>query len=343
VWTDTRSGNAEIETVQIASGPDFLLSPAPASVTTTDSFTSYTISTQALYGFTAPITLSIASAPSAIRTAWGASPVAAGASTQLFVWPGSLPGGDYTIMVRATSGTISHLLPLQLHISDFQLAFDLPSATVVRHPDGSVSPGYVAMDVTDIGGFTSDITLSSVSLPPGFSATFGAPFEFGGGLAISVDATAPRGNATLTFAATGGGRTHAFTVPTQVYDDLIAPTQWSAQAANVDSQGVAMYGGGKIMQPVAIPNDVASAKLSFTLTGVSQADELSVVVRTATGETTVATLQGWWFGGLGSQPVAESVDLARWRGQTIYVELESSAAASGETFYLEDIELRVGP
>ena len=347
-WTDTRSGNAEIETVDIFAGPDFTLTPSPPSLVTVDSFASYAIATTPEYGFAGPIALSIVSAPAALRTAWQASSVRAGDSTALYVWPGSLAPGDYTITIAVVGGGVHHLLPLALHVADFQIALD-PEAgetTIVRHPDGTVTPGVADVIASGLGGFTSDVTLSAVSLPIGCSANISpvvVHLGLASGISVTCDATAPHGNVTLTFAATGGGRTHAFTVPAKIYDDLIAANQWSSRAADVEPGDVVFYGGGEIAQPVAVPNDVASAKLSFTLTGMSQPDGLSVVVRTGSGESTVTTLYGSWLMGYGTLLVHESVDLAAWRGQTIYVELVSSASITGETFYLQDIQLRVGP
>lgn len=322
VWSDSRSGDADVYASRIVGGPDFELAPASAVVASAAGLASYPIATAAMYGFSGPVTFAVANAPAGVRCVWDATTVATGGTATLYAWPGALAPGLYTIVVSATSGATHHLLSLGLQIPDFSVA---PQGSddplwIVRTADGSVVPAVAAIEIDPTIGFDSSVAIAPVSLPPGMSATVSQDE-----ITMSADATASRGHHTVTFSATGGGVVHTFTRDVQVFDDLIvsAPAAWSTRAADVSDGVEELDGGGMVAQFVAIPSDVASATLSFDV-GVAAGYTLSVAVDTGAQTITVDAVQA--YPGFSSQ--YDEVDLSRWRGQTVMLELVVSGSTT---------------
>jgi hypothetical protein len=104
---------------------------------TTSTDPAYDLRIGVLNGFTGPVSLTASGVPAGATAMFSSNPVdAPGSSTLTLVDGATLPSGEYTLNVTATSGTDSHSLPLQLGVS-------AESATAVQ----LVTPTNMATDV----------------------------------------------------------------------------------------------------------------------------------------------------------------------------------------------------
>ena len=184
---------------------DFGLSASGTIDTTPNSSKDSVLTVSSIGGFSGTVTLT-AAPPTGFWAGFTASSfnVSSDGSTTsvMFAFPNGSPSpGAYTIPVAATSGSISHTVPVSLYYAgEFSISVS-PSSTTIRQG----GTGTAIITVTSLYGFNDGVALGlSTALPSGISATI-SPSQ------VNVSPNTP-GSAALTITASTTAPTGAFTI-----------------------------------------------------------------------------------------------------------------------------------
>jgi hypothetical protein len=219
-----------ISAIQIAgatSEPDFSISAAPASppAVLPGATQTYTVTVNALNGFSGTVNLAVSGLPAGATGSFSPASVSVGATpataTLTVTTTSATTGGNYTLTITGTAGSIVHASTVTLAVKDFALSVS-PSSRTVRH---GKSTSYT-VSVRALNGFTGTVTLGPVGgLPDGATASFStSAVTFASGGATSANTTlkvttlrsTPRGTYTLSIAASGAGVTRTVSAPLTV-------------------------------------------------------------------------------------------------------------------------------
>ncbi len=197
--------------------PDFSMNTTPASQTVTvGGSTSYSVSTTALNGDSAAITLSVSGLPSGATGSFTTNPVNPGSGSTLNITTtAGTTTGTFTLTVTGNDGTHTHsnqvtLVVNPVQVSDFTISAS-PSSRSVRH--GRSTNFTVSVGAT--GGFSGSVALSVTGLGSGATATFNPTSINTSGnstMTIRTTSSATRGTFTLTIKGTSGATSHTTTV-----------------------------------------------------------------------------------------------------------------------------------
>ena len=216
---------------------DFSLASNPASQTVTAGTNAvYTITANALNGFTGTVNLSVGSTcPSGMTCAFGSASIAAGGSTSLTVsgTSGVTSSSTFTITITGTSSGLTHATTAGLTVNppppDFSIAATPPSQTV----NAGTGTTYT-VSITPSNGFTGSVTLNVSGIPSGATAGFSPnPATSSSTLTISTGSSTPSGTYTLTITCTSGSLSHTTTVGLTVNGTVNADFSLSASSATI--------------------------------------------------------------------------------------------------------------
>lgn len=196
---------------------------APASNSATISpgnSESYTMTVNALNGFTGNVSFSVSGVPAAATASFNPASISTTGTTTLVITTSSTtPAGTYALTITARSGSLSHSAQVTLVVKaavNVNLSADFaesatPSSLSVWH--GSDTSSTIA--VTPSGGFNSLVKFSVSGLPNSTGISFYPNSITGGGSTLFVLRTAKSTKAgvyTVTVVATGGGISHQTTI-----------------------------------------------------------------------------------------------------------------------------------
>jgi uncharacterized membrane protein len=210
---------------------DFALSQSSSSVTVVaGSCVSDTVTVTAINGFGGGVSFGISGLPTGASVTFSPSTVTgSGSSTSSICATASTVAGTYPLTLTASSGGLSHSLPLNLVVNtapppDFSL-----SASSVTLTAGSA--GNSTITVSAINGFGGVVSLSVSGFPTGVSDSLSPTSVPGSGtstLSIATLNTTPPGSYTLTVTGTSGGVTHTATVALTVNGTCTTATSGGA-------------------------------------------------------------------------------------------------------------------
>jgi hypothetical protein len=199
--------------------PDFLFTATSSTQSVPVSGSAaYTVSTTAMRGFSDSVSLSVSGLPVGSSASFVPASLSGTGSSTLTVATGSnTAAGTYTLTISGSSPGLIHSTTVTLIVQDFSLAATPGSQTVL-------APGSTNFTVSTaaLSGFSSNISLSTGSLPTGVSATFTPTSVVAGGsstLSLNATSSAFAGNYPITVFATSGSLTHS----TQVNLTVTAP------------------------------------------------------------------------------------------------------------------------
>ena len=206
-----------------ASTPDLSLAAAPTSQSVTQGTNAnYTITVSSLNTFSGSVSLSVGSGcptnatcsvtPSVSVSSGGSANATLSVTNTASVQVGTYP----SITVTGTSGSTNHSTSVSLTVNaptaaDFSISASPGSLTLKKNQSGKYT-----VSITPSGGFNSSVTVLA-NCPSGFTCSFahGGIIAAGSGSdAYTVtNLSAPRNsNYTVTFNASGGGKSHATSV-----------------------------------------------------------------------------------------------------------------------------------
>jgi len=195
---------------------DFSVSSNPPSQTVTSGTAAvYTITANALNGFTGSVNLSVGSTcPSGLTCTFGSASVAAGSSTTLTVsgTDSVKSSSTFNITVTGSSSGLTHTTTAGLTVNppppDFSIAATPGSQTVTAGTGASYT-----VNITPSNGFTGSVTFNASGIPSGATAGFAPnPATSSSTMTISTSNSTPSGTYTLTITGTSGSLSHTTTV-----------------------------------------------------------------------------------------------------------------------------------
>jgi len=208
---------------------DFSLSESSSSLTVTaGNCGSDTITVTPINSFSGTVSFSTSGLPAGATASFSPATVTgSGSSTLTICTSTSTAAGTYPLTVAATSGGLSHSLPLSLVVNtapppDFSLSASPSSLTVTA---GNAATSTVT--VAALNGFSGSVSLSVSGLPTGATGSFTPPSVTGSGtstLNISTLNTAPPGSYTLVVTGTSGSLTHTVSVTLTVNGTCVTAT-----------------------------------------------------------------------------------------------------------------------
>lgn len=262
------------------------LAAAPASVTLINGQSaSVAVSCSAVQGtFAAPLTLSVAGAPTGVTTKLSVSSVAAGSSATLTIGSSTTTvAGSYSLSVTAASGTFSKTvtIPLTIPTPDFSLTAAPSSLSVLAGASGQVSTA-----VSALNGFNSALAFSVTGLPTGVTAAFSSASVTTAStgsnvLTLTVAKTTKAGTYPLTITAAGGGVTHSVAVSLTV---AVLPV--CSLAANPASASLVAGQSTSLALSCSVTQGAFTSPLAFSVSGAPT----GVTAQIASSAATTATL-----------------------------------------------------
>jgi subtilisin family serine protease len=275
--------------------PDFSLLASPSSASTqVGGSASYTVSANAVGGFTGDIALSL-SGPAGAQGTFAPVTITGGAGASvLTVTAGSLAPGSYPLTITATSGPLTHTATVTLVVTpppDFTLSATPSSRSTTA--GGAVS---YTVSAASVGGFAGNVTLSLSGLT-GAQATWSfTPSSISAGvtsqLKITTAATLAPGSYPLTITGTSGAITHTAAVTLVVtappdFGLSAAPAsatvvagQSTAYAIGVSSQG--SFAGSVTLSVTGLPS---GATATFAPNPVKAPGSATLTIRTTRSAT----------------------------------------------------------
>ena len=195
---------------------DFAITVSPSSLTQQagGAASTFTVSIAGQNGFTGSVSVSLSGLPAASTTSpASAFTVASGANqTVTLSVPASVAGGNFAVMAKGTSGTLTHSAPLPLIVTpaqDFALSV---SPAQVGATLGTTSPA-TSVSVAALNGFTGTVTLTLSGLPPGVTSQPTGPFVLADGqnqaVTFSIPAASAIGIFPIQIAAASGPISHS--------------------------------------------------------------------------------------------------------------------------------------
>ncbi|HLW54658.1 MAG TPA: hypothetical protein VKW06_17610 [Candidatus Angelobacter sp.] len=357
--------------------PNFSLSASPSSVTVTQgSSASSTVTVTDSGGFTGAVTLSTSALPSGVTATFGTNPTTS-TSSVAFTASSTATTGTSTVTITGVSGSLTHTTTISLTVNavatpNFSLSASPSSLTVKQGTSGSST-----VTVTDSGGFTGAVTLSTSALPSGVTASFGTnPTTSTSSLTFTASSTATVGTTTITVTGVSGSLTHTTTISLSIssaaaqqlignpgFENGTNTAPWTLTAGVINNSSAEPPHSGSwdawldgygtthtdtATQQVSIPSTITTATLSFWLhidtaetTTTTAFDTLQIQVLN-TANTVLATLGTFSNLNHAAGYQQHSFDMSSFKGQTVKIRFLGSEDVSLQTsFVIDDVALNV--
>jgi hypothetical protein len=283
-------------------------------------------------------------------------------------------GTTYTIQLEFSNAANNCVLPPAASSSpNFSLSASPSSLTVKQGTSGSST-----ITVTDSGGFTGSVTLSTSALPSGVTASFGTnPTTSTSVLTFTASSTATTGTSTITITGTSGSLTHTTTISLTIsssattsqlignpgFENGTNTAPWTLTAGVINNSSAEPPHSGSwdawldgygtnhtdtAAQTVSIPSGKTSATLTFWLhidtaetTTTTAFDTLKVQVLNTSG-TVLATLGTFSNLNHASGYQQHSFSMNSFIGQTVQIKFTGTEDSSLQTsFVIDDVNLNV--
>ncbi len=204
--------NPPMRKVTVNPAPDFSVTASPVSRSVVQGGNiPYTITVNALNGFTDTVNFSISGLPANATAGFvPASVTGSGSSTLTVNTAANTPVGTYTLTVTGTTATLTHSVNVTLNVTsagDFSLSASPTTLQISRGGTGTDT-----ISVSSLNGFTGPVILSVSGVPQRTSASWSTTTVNGSGssvLAIKVNRPAKSGTYNLTITGTSGNLVHS--------------------------------------------------------------------------------------------------------------------------------------
>jgi hypothetical protein len=186
-------------------GPDFLLSANPSSVTITQgSSGTSTITITPQDGFSGSVTLSASGLPNGVTANFSPNP-ATTTSTLTLTASATAATGTVSVTIQGTSGSLTNSTTISLTVQALVQSFTLSaSPSSVSISKGGAS-GQSTVTITGVNGFNSPVTLSATGVPAGVTAVFNPNPAFPTStLTLTAAKSAKAGTYTITIKGVSG-------------------------------------------------------------------------------------------------------------------------------------------
>ncbi len=291
--------------------PDFGVGAASGTITVpVNSKATDNITVTPSGGFTGNVSLSLTGLPSQTSSSFSVNPVSitgagSGSSVLTISTNRHATQGTYSLLLTATSGSLTHMLPLTLVIGtppNFSLSASPSSQTVVQG-----SPTSYTVTVTPSGGFTGTVGFGVTGLPSGAGYTL--PSVSGGSgnstLNVTTSGSTPTGSYPLTITGTSGSLTHTASVTLVVNapptgsislspnPGSVSISRGKSGSSTITVQGASGFSGSVTLTISGLPSKVTGSfspnPVTLTTNG-SAGSSLTITVNKKAGTVTNQTL-----------------------------------------------------
>ena len=192
-------------------GGSFTIAPsAPTQSIAQGASGTNTITVSDVSPFAGSVTLTASGLPAGVTATFATNP-ATSASVLTLTASAAATTGSSTVTITGTSGSLTATTTIALTVTakpGFTLS---PSASTLPVTQGA--SGTDTVTVTDIGGFTGNVTLAATGLPAGVTLAYGAnPTASTSVLTFTASSTATVGTSTVTITGTSGTSTATTTI-----------------------------------------------------------------------------------------------------------------------------------
>lgn len=276
-----------------------------------------------LFGFTGPVTLSMAGLPAGVTATFGTNPTTYYSPIVFTVAAGVAPG-PYAFTLTGTSGSLTATYPITLDVV-------APTFSLYGSYSASVNQGSSAtttVSVSPQNGFTGSVAMSVSGLPSGVTGTFSpASTTTSSVLTFAASASAAPGTYPLTITGTSGNITQTLSFQLVVnggsFTLTAAPGEVELPAGSSSRTAV-----------VVAPINGFSGNVSLTATGVPAGVTASFAPATATTSSVLT-----FTAGSAAAPGSATVTITGTSGtltasSTVQVNVLSAQAGSATTLSL---------
>lgn len=249
--------------------PTFTIS-GPAAIAVFDGGSAQVLlSTAALYGFTAPIKVSVSGAPSGVTEQFSASTIAAGGSTALSTtasW--AAVGGTSPLTITAVGGNITRTLQVPLTVTVPAVYSVSASVSSITLPIGGSTS--LTFSTSGTSTFNAPVSLRVTGVPAGMTvgispATIPAPGSGSSTITISNSTSVAAGSYTLTITTTGGSVTRSYSLIVNVPGFVagvpsgISVARGHTVAIPINTQALAGFNASLVAQVSNLPANVTAS------------------------------------------------------------------------------------
>jgi hypothetical protein len=320
--------------------PRFNITATPASKTTVVGGSAvYTISTNALSGFSGQVALTVSGLPTGGTASLSTNSIASpGGSATLTITTGlNTPAASYQLNITGTNGTLTSTVPVTLIVQDFTLAGTPASQSAPAGGTASYTLNTAALNGSGFGG---TVTLAvGAGLPTGASASFAPSTITGVGastLIVTVPASTPAGNYPFTVIGSDGSLVHSasltLTVTASDFSISATPTTQTVTAGGsatytVSTSAINGFTGSVSLGTSGLPTGATASFVPASITGTGSS---TLTIHTSTS-TPAATYTITVTGISGSIVHSTAVLLAVNAGSTGSVTITSPTANSNQS------------
>jgi len=225
---------------------DFSISVSPTDRTlTSGGSATYAVTVNLVAGAAQNVALSVPDAPAGVTAGFSQTSGTPSFSSTLTVSAlQSASPGKYALTVTGIGGGKTHTVPVALIIEsapDFRVEVDPPSQSVLQGQTASYS-----VNVVDLNGFNSQVSLTVNGLPAGVNGVFSVPSsspDYSSTLTLTIPGNSPTGSFALTLTGSGSEVTRTANVVL-----VINPTQTQSQTATTQIAPDAVGGFTETLQ-----------------------------------------------------------------------------------------------
>ena len=200
--------------------PDFFLTSNPTSQTVIQGkSTTYTETVNPFNGYSNTVSLTVSGCPAGATCTL--NPTSSGApnyppSTLTVSTSSSTPGGNYTLTITGTDGTLTHTttVALVVLVPDFSVSSSSTAATIKAG-----SSANFPITLTPLNTFSGNVSLTVTGLPGSSTGTFSpnpvtvtSPNTSSSTMTVATSRKTPPGTYHLTITGTSGSLTHSTTI-----------------------------------------------------------------------------------------------------------------------------------
>ena len=291
--TGTSGSSTATTTVSltVTAGPSFSLSANPTSLTITPTLAGKTsvITVTDAGGFTGNVTLAATGLPTGVTAAFSPNPTASTSTLTLTAGAGA-SAGNATVTITGTSGALTATTTIALTVTPAP-SFTLASSGGVTLTPGITNSGTSTITVTELNGFTGNVTLAASGLSSGVTAAFSPnPTTTTSTLTLTANGTATPGTVTVTITGTSGALSATTTVALTVNQNftLSAPTTPATVLSGISTTStfnVTANNGSTFTTPVTfacngLPDATVSCSFSSIAQGATSPQAVTVTIKT---------------------------------------------------------------
>jgi uncharacterized membrane protein len=237
--------------------PDLTISASPSSITVSaGAMSNSTITLTSVNNFTGTVTLSSSSSPSGLTGFLNPASItlSRGGTAKSTLSVSSATAGNYTEIVNATSGSISHSANVTVIVQDYRIS---ANPTSLQTNAGASAISTIA--ITSMNRFAGTLSLSAAG-SSGLTVSISPQSVPGGsGTATLTVNGAAWGNYTAKVNSSSGGLAHNITITVQVVDFAItaSPTSVVVKAGTLGTPTVTITSLNRFTGAVTLSNSVS--------------------------------------------------------------------------------------